>query len=78
VIELYNSGRYNDAIPLSERALAIHEAQLGADHPFTATSLNNLAGLYRSMGRYGEAEPQYQRALNSVLLTGCCSKYKNY
>ena len=77
-LDLYSAGRYNDAIPLAERALAINEAQLGADHPATATSLNNLAELYQSMGRYGEAEPQYQRALNSVLLTGCCSKYKNY
>ena len=29
----------------------------------TASSLNNLASLYRSQGRYGEAEPLYLRAL---------------
>ncbi|GAB4459172.1 MAG: hypothetical protein OHK0037_04110 [Elainellaceae cyanobacterium] len=45
------------------RSLAIREAQLSADHPDTATSLNNLAGLYESMGRYTEAEPLYLRAL---------------
>ena len=28
-----------------------------------ATSLNNLAGLYREQGKYAEAEPLYQRAL---------------
>lgn len=28
-----------------------------------ATSLNNLAGLYRATGRYSEAEPLYQQAL---------------
>jgi tetratricopeptide (TPR) repeat protein len=28
-----------------------------------ATSLNNLAGLYRSQGRYEEAEPLYRDAL---------------
>ncbi|NEO91069.1 MAG: CHAT domain-containing protein, partial [Moorea sp. SIO3G5] len=28
-----------------------------------ATSLNNLAGLYKSQGRYGEAEPLYRQAL---------------
>ncbi len=28
-----------------------------------ATSLNNLAGLYRDQGRYAEAEPLYQRSL---------------
>jgi tetratricopeptide (TPR) repeat protein len=29
-------------------------------------SLNNLAGLYRAQGRYGEAEPLYQRSLQIV------------
>ena len=29
--------------------------QLGPEHPATATSLNNLAELYRAQGRYGEA-----------------------
>jgi hypothetical protein len=29
--------------------------QLGLEHPATATSLNNLAELYRAQGRYGEA-----------------------
>jgi tetratricopeptide (TPR) repeat protein len=28
-----------------------------------ATSLNNLAGLYDAQGRYSEAEPLYQQAL---------------
>ena len=28
-----------------------------------ATSLNNLAGLYQSQGRYTEAEPLYLQAL---------------
>jgi tetratricopeptide (TPR) repeat protein len=48
---------------LYQRALAIREQQLGADHPATALSLNNLAALYATTGRYGEAEPLYQRAL---------------
>ncbi|MEO0825463.1 MAG: tetratricopeptide repeat protein, partial [Cyanobacteria bacterium J06642_9] len=47
----------------------IREAQLGANHPSTATSLNNLAGLYSSMGRYSEAEPLYLRALAIVFST---------
>jgi len=63
VRDLYRSGRYTEAIPLAERALAITEAQLGPDHPDMATSLNNLALLYDSLGHYGEAEPLYQRAL---------------
>jgi Tetratricopeptide repeat len=52
-----------EAEPLYVRSLAISEEQLGANHPSTATSLNNLAGLYESTGRYLEAEPLYVRSL---------------
>ena len=45
---LYERGRYTDAEPLYERALAIREKALGPEHPDVATSLNNLAVLYRS------------------------------
>ena len=47
-----------------KRSLLIREQQLGADHPSTATSLNNLAELYRAQGRYPEAEPLYKRSLS--------------
>ncbi len=33
------------------------------DHPSIATSYNNLALLYSDQGRYTEAEPLYQKAL---------------
>jgi tetratricopeptide (TPR) repeat protein len=33
------------------------------DHRDVTTSLNNLAGLYNSQGRYEKAEPLYQKAL---------------
>ena len=36
---------------------------LGEEHPDVATSLNNLADLYRAQGKYAEAEPLYLRAL---------------
>src|SRR5260370_15520415 len=36
---------------------------LVADHLHTATSLNNLAGLYHTQGKYEQAEPLFQRAL---------------
>jgi CHAT domain-containing protein len=54
---------YAQAEPLYQRALAIHEAALGKDHPSVATLLNNLATLYMDQGLYGRAEPLYQRAL---------------
>ena len=36
---------------------------LGDKHPSVAISLNNLAALYDSQGRYTEAEPLYLQAL---------------
>ncbi|MCH8963264.1 MAG: tetratricopeptide repeat protein, partial [Bacteroidetes bacterium] len=39
------------------------EQALGPDHPSLAITLNNLAGLYESQGKYDQAEPLYQRAL---------------
>ena len=37
---------------------------LGAGHPYVATSLNNLALLYKTQGRYTEAEPLFIQALD--------------
>ncbi|MCA2722865.1 MAG: tetratricopeptide repeat protein [Microcystis sp. M048S1] len=37
---------------------------LGNNHPLVASSLNNLAALYDSQGRYTEAEPLYLQALD--------------
>jgi tetratricopeptide (TPR) repeat protein/CHAT domain-containing protein len=63
VVELYRAGRYAEAIPLVQQALAIYEEALGPDHPDVATAVNNLALLYDKQGRYAEAEPLYKRAL---------------
>jgi tetratricopeptide (TPR) repeat protein len=57
-------GRYREAEPLLQQALRIRERHLGAEHLGTATSLNNLADLYRAQGKYREAEPLYGRALS--------------
>ncbi|NES21187.1 MAG: CHAT domain-containing protein [Symploca sp. SIO3E6] len=61
--QLYQEGKYSEAIPLAEKALAIRQRILGQEHPDVATSLNNLAALYESQGRYEEAEPLYRQAL---------------
>jgi tetratricopeptide (TPR) repeat protein len=57
------TGRYAEAEPLYERAIAIDETALGPEHPQLATDLNNLAGLYQETGRYAEAEPLFGRAI---------------
>src|SRR5688500_6872933 len=63
VIRLFGEGKYDEALPLAERSLAIREKALGAEHPAVAVSLFNLASLYNSKGVYARAEPLYQRAL---------------
>ena len=54
---LYDVAQYPEAEPLYQRALAIRERVLGAEHPDTASSLNNLAILYAKQGKYEKAEP---------------------
>jgi tetratricopeptide (TPR) repeat protein len=56
-------GAYAAARPLHERALAIRERALGPDHPDTATSLNNFAGLLYVQGDLAAARPLFERAL---------------
>ena len=45
------------------QSLDIRKRQLGDDHPSVATSLNNLALLYESQGKYSEAEDLAKQAL---------------
>jgi hypothetical protein len=56
------------ARPPSERALAIREKVLGAEHPDTAMSLNNLAELLRSQGDYAGARPLYDSTTSLACL----------
>jgi tetratricopeptide (TPR) repeat protein len=61
---LRDKSDYAAVEPLYRRALSIHEQVLGAKHPFTAASLNNLALLLDSKGDYATAEPLFRRALS--------------
>jgi len=63
VAQFYSQGRYQEAIPVARRLLAINEKALGPDHPNVATSLNDLAVLYDSLGDYARAEPLFKRSL---------------
>lgn len=61
--ELYQAGKYAEALPLAQRAAELSEKALGPEHPDVATTLNNLAALYDATGQYATAEPLHQRAL---------------
>ena len=56
-------GFYKEAEPWRKQCLDIVKQRLGEDHPYVASSLNNLANLYNAQGRYSEAEPLYLQAL---------------
>ncbi len=61
--ELYHKGKPDEAIPYAEKILAIHEEKLGKESLEVATSLDDLAILYRETGRLVEAESLHQKAL---------------
>jgi tetratricopeptide (TPR) repeat protein len=56
-------GDYAQARPLYERVLRIRENRRGPEHPDTATSLNNLAGLLQDQADLEGAQPLFERAL---------------
>jgi len=62
-IALIAQGEYSRAQPLFEKALEIFRRLLTDDHPYTATSYNNLALNRKKQGKYGEAQPLYEKAL---------------
>src|SRR5215469_3246395 len=63
ILELLKQGKYQEAIPLAEKAVDIARRLRGPEHRDTATTLNNLASLYDDLGEYAKAEPLYQEAL---------------
>ena len=71
--ELYQAGKYADAIPIAERYAQIIEARYGKDGPEYGLALNNLGELFRVSNRLSEAEPLIRRALaiDEKALAGC-------
>ena len=58
-------GKYDavEAEPLYRETLQLREKVLGKEHPDTLTSMNNLAGLLESQGKYNAAELLYRETL---------------
>src|SRR5262245_41728046 len=63
-LELQNSGRFDEALPLAERVLEIRERLLGTEHDDVTAAIGELASIYTDKGAYVKAEPLYRRALD--------------
>jgi tetratricopeptide (TPR) repeat protein len=63
VVELYNKGRYDDALPPARRSLEIREQALGPEHPLVGEALQNLASVQFGKKNFGAAQSLYKRAL---------------
>ena len=61
--DLYNQGRYKDAVHLAQQIVDFTRTNLGEQDPHFADSLNNLAVFYRTMGDYKSAEPLFKQAV---------------
>ncbi len=62
-IQYYQQNNPKEAIKSAQESLKFAKKTFGKEHPYTATSLNNLAELYRIQKRYYEAENPYKEAL---------------
>jgi tetratricopeptide (TPR) repeat protein len=63
VVELYQQGERASAISIAEQALNLARKIFPSPNNDLAASLNNLAELYRSQGRWDDAEHLYDEAL---------------
>ena len=63
VTQLIEQGKYQEAIPIAERAVEVSKRVRGPEQPETVEALNNLGLLFQKIGDYAKAEPLYQEAL---------------
>jgi tetratricopeptide (TPR) repeat protein len=61
-----SQGKFAQAEPLYQRAVAVLEKVRGAEHPQTALARVGLADLYQVEGRLPEAEPLYLRSVTGL------------
>lgn len=54
---------FSESEELYHQGFALYEKQVGSEHPYIATILNNLGQLYYLQGRYQESENVLKRAL---------------
>lgn len=61
LLSLYKERKYDKALPLAERVLAIRERVLGPNHPLVARALRSLSEILYAKGKRKEALSTYER-----------------
>jgi TonB family protein len=64
VVQLYQAGKFDEALPLAERALKLREEAVGREHHIVADALKNLGAVYIGKGKADRARQLYTRALS--------------
>jgi tetratricopeptide (TPR) repeat protein len=60
---LENEGKYDDALEVLKKALAVNEKLYGSEHPAVATVTSSVGNAYILMAQYAMALPFHERAL---------------
>jgi len=63
VVQLYNQGKIDEAIPLAERVLVLRQQALKDNDPLVADAISNLGALHQANKNYDKAEDLYKRSL---------------
>jgi Tetratricopeptide repeat len=66
MVRAYQEGRYQDSIPLAERAYQLAQQGFGLRDPDTLTSMNILAALYESQSAMARPSRSWRRSWRSV------------
>lgn len=62
ISSLIGRGQYREAAPLLEQAVELGRIEHGEDNPQYAASLNDLGGLYGTIGQYQKSEDVFVKA----------------
>ncbi|KAK3984480.1 kinesin light chain [Cladorrhinum sp. PSN332] len=63
--KLFVQGRWEEAEKLDAQVMETNKTKLGADHPSTLASMNNLALTYTNQGRWEEAEKLFVQVVET-------------
>jgi len=63
VLQLYNEGKYKEALPLAQQALRLRESIPGANAQQLYLAIADLGEIYLALKKYGDAESQFQRLI---------------